>query len=34
MRGEFLPIDAEMQTDQKLLIDAYASTHTPEFADQ
>lgn len=34
MREEFLPIDAEMQTDSKLLIDAYASTYTPEIIDQ
>lgn len=34
MREEFLPVDAEAQTEQKLLIDAYASTVVTEVTEQ
>jgi metal-sulfur cluster biosynthetic enzyme len=34
MREEFLPVDAEAQTDAKQLIDAYASTLVLEVANQ
>lgn len=34
MREEFLPVDAEAQTEHKQLIDAYASTAVTEVAEQ